>query len=597
MTLTNTDREQAMQLESANNQALSLSDHVPASQTTSSVVKEHRKFSIKTLLIIFVICIVLPAWGFSAYVATQYAVTEKKTIQSIGRSHARSLVSSLDFRLESLEAGMATLALSRQLRTGDINNFYLEAKALGTTYNVAVGLVSSEGKHIFNTNALMGEPLSPAAPETKYAEAIRTKKLQYSSLFFGNISKKWILSISMPVMIDGEARFALIVGLEAISQIGDVFNNIESPQGWPAALIDDRNVIASRRPAAEEFVGKPAHPNALAVITEAESGWGRGTSIDNKPVYVFYHRLKKAPWTILVGVPASDIDGALWEAILPVFMAGISILALTTLAAWLAGRSFTRQLTDIADVAMAFRGGRNVVEAKKPSRVFELSELKTTLDSAIEGRNRYEMQLKKLVQDKELLMQEIHHRVKNSLQLVRGILSMQARSSSHSETKTALNDAAIRILTIADVHQHLYQGESTIEIHVEQYLKDLVHDLMRSLLDHSPGRDIRVEAPSVIWPSEKVVTLGLIITELVTNSVKYGRGCITIKMHVASDDLTSLIVEDEGNGYPHDFEFQTGGGLGSKLITSLIHPTDGSISIDRSVKHGRVIISLFSTWR
>lgn len=554
-------------------------------------------FSVRVLLILLVMLVVVPAWGFAAYVAAQFALIERQSIETAGRSNAQSIASNLNFRLRSLESAMAALALSNNLQAEDLRSFYIEAKALATTQQIAVALVSADGRQLLNTNAPFGIALPPAAVESKYASAMSTRSVQYSSLIWGDISNMWLMSIASPVVVENEARYALVVGAPSVIQWGEVMDNLALPEGWAVALLDDKNIISARRPSPELHVGKPVHPSVLDVLTTAESGSGIGMSIDNRPVHVFFHRLDKAPWTVLVGVPSAQIDSSVWNAVSPVFLGGLVILLVTILAAWLIGRQFSTELIEIAKAATAFRIGQDRLSTVAPSRIRELAELKVTLDSAMSERNRYESRLKGLIDDKELLMQEVHHRVKNSLQLVRGILSLQARSAVHPEAKSALNDAATRILTVADVHQHLYQGLSTAEVNIQQYLADLARDLSKSLLDHSPERHVQVTAPDLIWPSEKIIALGIVVTELVTNAIKYGEGPVTVTLVVNPDQSATLVVDDEGRGFADDFKIGSGGGLGSKLITSLIRPEEGSVEIDRTVSHGRVIVSLFKSWR
>jgi two-component sensor histidine kinase len=369
------------------------------------------------------------------------------------------------------------------------------------------------------------------------------------------------------------------------------------PDMWVIGILDAANIIAARRPNAENVVGKPAPLAATSVITPDQSGWGLGSSLDGRDIYVFYNRLNLAPWNVLVGVPISEVDGAVWKAVAPVVSFGLLVLIVTIFVAWLFGRSFTNQLVSIAGAAMAFRSGSDTLEKVAPTKIRELAELKSTLDTAISQRTRYEAQLKSLIAEKDLLMQEVHHRVRNSLQLVRGILSLQARGSNHPEAKSALNAAAVRILTVADVHQHLYQGHSTAEVQVMRYLEDLATDLNTSMLDGRLDRKVLVEAPNVVWPSEKVIALGLIVTELTTNAIKYGSGIVKICLAIAPDQSAILIVEDEGPGFPADFDLSQSKGLGSRLISSLVREDEGSIEIDRAQPRGRVIVSLGPNWR
>ena len=139
-------------------------------------------------------------------------------------------------------------------------------------------------------------------------------------------------------------------------------------------------------------------------------------------------------------------------------------------------------------------------------------------------------------------MQEMHHRVKNSLQLVRGILSLQARRVTQQEAKDALNAAATRIVTIAEVHQNLYQGTSVSEVDVSLYLNELAKDLTHSILEGGHKRSLQVSADAVMWPSAKAISLGIITTELITNAIKYGLGKVNIKFKAHNDGTHTLSV-------------------------------------------------------
>jgi hypothetical protein len=134
-------------------------------------------FSVRLLLILLVMLVVVPAWGFAAYVAAQFAMIERQSIETAGRSNAQSVASSLNFRLRSLESAMAALALSNNLQAADLGGFYVEAKALANTQQVAVALVSVDGRQLLNTNAPFGTALPPAAVEAKYAQAISTRSV------------------------------------------------------------------------------------------------------------------------------------------------------------------------------------------------------------------------------------------------------------------------------------------------------------------------------------------------------------------------------------------------------------------------------------
>lgn len=548
------------------------------------------------LLILCVVMAVLPAWGFAGYVAARFALGEQQSLENAGRLAARAAASAMDFRIGNLESAMSTLALSRQFASGDLAGLYAEATVLAQTQRVTVALTEPDGRQLFNTQLPFGSDLPVARDLVKIEEAVRTGRTQYSVLYHGLVSQRWLLGIVMPLRRDGNIAAVLVVALDTVRLWDEVLASIDRPATWPIALVDETHRVAARQPDGAQFAGRKVHPDAAAVLTDAEFGSGLGQSIDGKPVYVHFHRIRRTPWLVLAGVPRHEVDDAVVQAVLPVMISGLAILLATILAAWMLGRRFTQQLAAIATAASAYRDGAAPTGSLGPSRIAELEELKRTLDSVGAERTRYEEQLKSLLADKDLLMMEVHHRVKNSLQLVRGILSLQARSASHAQAKEALNAAAARILTVADVHQHLYQGSTSAQVDVRRYLEDLAQGLAKSMLDGEPDRSVTVDAPTMEWPAEKLTTLGLIMTELVTNAIKYGSGVVAVQLAVEPDAVI-LVVEDGGEGFPPDFKLGEGSGLGSKLITSLVRPQDGSTVIDRNVTHGRVIVTLGADWR
>lgn len=192
-----------------------------------------------------------------------------------------------------------------------------------------------------------------------------------------------------------------------------------------------------------------------------------------------------------------------------------------------------------------------------------------------------------LLQDKDLLMREVHHRVKNSLQLVRTMLTLQARGCS-DETREQLEQAASRIMSIAAVHQRLYEGGSVAGGDAAVYLASLLDDMRGMLDEYVDGRTIRLTAESLVLPADALTPLGLIVSELVTNALKYGVGQVTVQVGRTENGLR-ITVEDEGSGFPPE----PGRGLGMRLIAALAKGNSrDAISVDRSVAHSKVVVNV-----
>lgn len=190
-------------------------------------------------------------------------------------------------------------------------------------------------------------------------------------------------------------------------------------------------------------------------------------------------------------------------------------------------------------------------------------------------------QLRKNVDEKEILIQEIHHRVKNNLQMISSLLNLQSAKITDAIVLEALDDSKSRVNSMALVHQKLYQAEDFSNIDFQDYIEQLVQTV-------TMGYDIEgkitseVNAQGFRFGINTAIPLGLIINELLTNSYKHGfagkeAGIITVEI-TKLDEAFKLIIADNGVGLPPDFSFENTDSLGLELVEALTEQLDGTIS-------------------
>lgn len=219
-----------------------------------------------------------------------------------------------------------------------------------------------------------------------------------------------------------------------------------------------------------------------------------------------------------------------------------------------------------------------------------LQSLSSVLAAAL-VRHETEQAKDALLREKDLLMLEVHHRVKNSLQLVRALLQLQARSAS-DEARTQLEAAAGRISTISAVHRHLYEGGSATQSDAGAYLRALMGDIHSVVATPGEHREIEVQAEPLRLSADQTTPLGLITSELVSNALKHGAGRVLVNLRSVAEGL-QIRVEDEGPGFPPDFVPQLSKSLSMRLVTALAKGDPAqSVVIDRSVPHGCVVATL-----
>ena len=187
-------------------------------------------------------------------------------------------------------------------------------------------------------------------------------------------------------------------------------------------------------------------------------------------------------------------------------------------------------------------------------------------------------------------MREVHHRIRNSLQLVHTLLQLQAGHVNDGGARAHLAEAARRVLTVAAVHKRLYEGNDVTEADLATYLGGLLDDLRGSLSDEIVGRPIHLSTESLMLSPDKLTSLGLIVTELVTNALKYGHGTVSVSVQPLGK-VARIAVEDEGQGFPADFAPVRSRGLGMRLLLTLARKPDG-VRVDRGVPWGRIVVEM-----
>jgi two-component sensor histidine kinase len=210
------------------------------------------------------------------------------------------------------------------------------------------------------------------------------------------------------------------------------------------------------------------------------------------------------------------------------------------------------------------------------SIVMDQMELRLSARRAIADLSRMVDEKEAALRRTELMAKEIDHRVMNNLQLVSSLLNMQSRGMGSSEAAEQLALASHRVTAIAQVHRHIYQSDGIDKASCKGYLERLCADLS-STLQSAESDAIVVVSDDVELPTEQIVPLGLIVNELVTNSVKQGASRITISLIREAPEGYALTVTDDGTGLPADFDPASTPGFGMKMLSALAGQLGGEL--------------------
>ena len=197
--------------------------------------------------------------------------------------------------------------------------------------------------------------------------------------------------------------------------------------------------------------------------------------------------------------------------------------------------------------------------------------------------------------EKEVLLKEVHHRVKNNLQIVTSLLNLQSYTINDTRTKDIFDVSLNRIKSMASVHEMLYKSSDFSKIEYQTYLNTLISGLLNSIKGESEMIKVDINAHDLNLNIDTSIPLGLLITELITNSLKHGipgdsEGEIYVHLSCQADDSLELKIGDNGVGLPEDFDLENSESLGLQLVQSLIEQLSGSCKKDKSKKGTHIII-------
>ncbi len=205
----------------------------------------------------------------------------------------------------------------------------------------------------------------------------------------------------------------------------------------------------------------------------------------------------------------------------------------------------------------------------------ELAEQKRVIEQALE--------------EKEALLKEIHHRVKNNLQLVSSLLQLQSKKFKDPEIIKAMEEGQGRVKSMAIIHEMLYQNENIINIPFKSYLQSLVQNINISFGESANDIKVTMEVPDVAFNVDTAIPLGLIMNELIYNCFKYAfdekqQGHVNISLKDRGADSYVLNIVDNGKGLPDDFEQRKSKSLGLRLVTMLSKQLEGELAFESSEK-------------
>ncbi len=224
-------------------------------------------------------------------------------------------------------------------------------------------------------------------------------------------------------------------------------------------------------------------------------------------------------------------------------------------------------------------------EDGKPSMMFgthtDISEQRKASDKILS-----------LFAEKELILKEVHHRIKNNMNTISSLLSLQAQAVKEPSATIALKDARNRVHGMSLLYDKLYRSSDYTELSIKEYLSSLVDEVVANF-PNSPIVRIKKDFQDFKLDAKRLQTLGIIINELLTNIMKYAftgkdSGHIVVSA-ISNNNHVRIVVQDDGNGIPESISFENSTGFGLQLVHALVQQLDGTIQLERG-KRTKVIL-------
>lgn len=516
--------------------------------------------TVRALLLWLVLACLLPGVvGAGALLAYQYRQTHSQIEQTTVMT-ARALVHAVDNHLNTVLAVALTLAHAQSLQEGRLARFHgLARTALrqtGLKANVVVR--DAQGRQLLNTAIDYGQPLSPPPAPQQVAPVFETGRPVVSDLFTGPVQGRLLVSVDVPVVVDGRIRYALGVGILA-QQFDDMLRSQHLPEQWITSIVDRRGTIVARTHAPDRFVGQPSSPSLLAQLHDRPEGvGGTGETLEGTGVLAFYSRSPATGWSVAIGIPQQAAE-AVFVQTASRMAAGIALLfALGTLVAWRIGGRISGAFLSLTEGAAQLGAGRSVTLA--PATIQEADAVSCGLYRTSQLLRERTRTLLEADKRKDEFIALLAHELRNPLAPVRTAVEIVRRIDDLQPAQRRACDVIGRqvahmarlIDDLLDVSR-IGRGKMALQrepCDLAAIARETAADYRDSL--QAQGITLKIEPSTQPLPVDgDPVRLAQMVANLLSNAMRFTEqgGCVTVCMWAdAAERMARVSVRDTGIG-------------------------------------------------
>ncbi|HYE44268.1 MAG TPA: HWE histidine kinase domain-containing protein [Caulobacter sp.] len=477
----------------------------------------------------------------------------------------RALGVATDRQISESLGKLETLAVSPALLTGDFAAFDAQARQAMAGSGAWIVLVNEE-RQLVNTRAPVGAALPRQGRPAEAWKALQEGRTTVSNLGTGQVVRRPIVAIDMPVVING--RLHSLSHIQEPKAFESLFSAQDLPDTWVGSIVDRNARIVARSRDSDRLRGRSASPDMKAAMAKAHEGVVLTRTLDGVPSLSAFSRSPNYGWTFIVGVPRAELSAAVWRSVASVSAATGLLLVLGVLVAVAFSVQISRQVRSLAADAQLLAEDR-IVETR-PDDLAETAQVREALHRAsLILRVREEEQAAAAARQ-EVMINELNHRVKNTLAMIQSLARQSLRGVADTGGLHAFTE---RLVALSRAHDLL--SERTWQN------ADLADVVSRSF--HPFGGRAEGHGPSLTVTPNAAVTLSMILHELATNAVKYGAlsndvGQVELLWNFDDGEVLNLVWRERGGPPVKPPETD---GFGSRLITaSVSHEFGGTVQFD-----------------